>query len=436
MSIELAKGKSVADAPARARVLVVAGAGQAPGLAAALQQRGHTVVEADTVEAGCAALADERPDLVFVDETLADTIASTAADQAIPVIALGVDAPNRPDCAGGLAASAAAGAAALVTSLVLDREQLTRTTQRLETLVQGVRDGSVLVGRSPVMRRLHTALSRAGESDATVLVEGAPGTGKSVAARVIHCKSKRGARPLVVAAAAEFDGERITQTFAEARGTTLLIEDVEQLPQPGQQALVRFLKDRGGAASSESPARIIATTSAHLPELVARGAFREDLYYRLHAYPITVPSLRERTEDVTLLAQALLDQIASTHNQKPVGFTPAGRIMLESMSWPGNVAQLESVVRRAFLQAGGGPIDDKHLQPAAAPAPVATTVVATDDAHELTEDAILPFDEEEQRLLSRALRATRGNVRRAAQLLGIGRATLYRKIQQYKLRLQ
>lgn len=441
MTTELAKQRSGTTAAARARVLVVASTDQAPLLAEVLRQRGHEVVECSTVETGCAALADQHHDLVFVAATVAETIVATATDLGIPVVTVGAsNGPPAGTTIGHVDATTAAGSASLITDLLLERAQLLRQNDSLEGLVQGIRDGSALVGRSPAMRRLQTTLSRAADSDATVLIEGAAGVGKSVAARVIHCKSRRGNRVVHVRNAAELDGESTTQAFAEARGSTLVLEDIEQLPMAGQQALVRFLKERGaGPATEQSPARVIATTAAHLPELVARGAFREDLYYRLHAYPIVVPSLRERAEDIPLLAEALLDQIASTQNQRPVGFTPAGRIMLESMPWPGNVAQMENVLRRAYLTAGGGPIDDRHLtQPTTSSAPSATAVAAseTEEPQELSEGSIRPFDEEEQRLLSRALRATRGNVRRAAQLLGIGRATLYRKIQQYKLRLQ
>jgi DNA-binding NtrC family response regulator len=242
------------------------------------------------------------------------------------------------------------------------------------------------------------------------------------------------------------DAETLQRSITEAKGTTLLIEDVDQMPAPAQQILVRFLKERGSRLTTDgAPARIIATTSAHMPELVARGAFREDLYYRLHSYPIVVPSLKERTEDITLLAESILQQLSGSMSQRPAGFTPSGRTMLESMPWPGNVAQLENVVRRAFLQAGGAAIDERHLSlPALAAAPVVSAAIAASSAAavaedveaEVDEDSIRPFEDEEKVLLSRALRATRGNVRRAAQLLGIGRATLYRKIQQFKLRLQ
>ncbi|MEQ1631052.1 MAG: sigma 54-interacting transcriptional regulator [Planctomycetota bacterium] len=415
------------------------------GFAESLRQAGHEVVQTDSPETGCAAIADQRPDLVLVDAELAEEVARVAADLDVATALLGAHLAEGGNGTVGQFPNTMTGESGVaVVELLLEREQMRRTLRELQSIVTGVRDGSALVGRSPLMRRLQSTLSRAADGDTTVLIEGAPGVGKSMAARVVHCKSRRGNKPLVVHGGATLDADALQRAFAEAQSSTLLIEDVEQMPAPAQQSLVRFLKERASRPGSDNAhARIIATSSAHLPELVARGAFREDLYYRLHSYPIVVPSLRERTEDIAMLAESLLHQISASSGQRPAGLTAAGRAMLESMSWPGNVAQLENVVRRAFLVAGGGPIDERHLTlPALANAPTAsstaantrTTVEAADD--DLDEQSIRPFEEEEQRLLSRALRATRGNVRRAAQLLGIGRATLYRKIQQFKLRLQ
>lgn len=447
MSKELSKGRSGSTARRTARVLVVTSSAKAADFVGALRQSGHDVVHTDSSATGCAALADQRPDLVLVDQEHAEEVRGVAADLDVPCTLMGDHASMDGD--GSLVQfpqQTAPETISVVVELLLEREQMRRDTRALQAIVDGVRDGSALVGRSPLMRRMQSTLSRAADGDTTVLVEGAPGTGKSMAARVVHCKSRRGNRPLVVHQASTLDAEALQRAFTEAQASSLLIEDVEQLPAAAQQVLVKFLKERTTRPSGENaPARVLATSSAHLPELVARGAFREDLYYRLHSYPIVMPSLRERTEDVLLLAESLIDQITASTGQRPAGFTLAARSTLESMSWPGNVAQLENVVRRAFLAAGGGPIDERHLSTAAMPvataSATATAVAPTATRNQETEDAvdeqsIRPFEEEEQRLLSRALRATRGNVRRAAQLLGIGRATLYRKIQQFKLRLQ
>ena len=447
MSTELSKGRSVATNHRTACVLLASHEACGETFADALTHSGHQAVLCDSPESACAALAEQRPDLVLVDATMAEEVAAVCADLGIPFGLLGSGtSASSADSLGTFPHAIAGEAGVALVDVLLDREQIRREMRQLEAIVEGMRDGSALVGKSPLMRRLQTTLSRASDGDTTVLIEGARGSGKSTCARVIHCKSRRGNKPMVVHTGAELDAETLQRSIVEAKGTTLLIEDVDQMPAPAQQILVRFLKERGSRPTTDgAPARIIATTSAHMPELVARGAFREDLYYRLHSYPIVVPSLKERTEDITLLAESILQQLSGSMTQRPAGFTPSGRTMLESMPWPGNVAQLESVVRRAFLQAGGAAIDDRHLTlPALAAAPVVSAAIATstsaavaeDVDAEVDEDSIRPFEDEEKVLLSRALRATRGNVRRAAQLLGIGRATLYRKIQQFKLRLQ
>ena len=303
-------------------------------------------------------------------------------------------------------------------------------------LVDGLHTGSALVGSTPVMRRLQGTLSRAADCDVTTLIEGPVGSGKSLVARIIHCKSRRGGAPIAVADAAELTPENLARVIEASRSTTLVIEDVDELPQASQASLVRHLKERN--AKQQAP-RIVVTTSAHLPEMVAKGGFREDLLYRLHAFPIVVPALRERLADIPSLAANILQASVQVQGATTTTFTPSALMLLESMAWPGNVTQLEATVQRARISAGGGTIDREHLIPTiAANSPAVGPTVAREDtpAAELTEDSIRPFEEEEQNLLTRALRATRGNVRRAAQLLGIGRATLYRKIQQYRLRLQ
>ncbi|MBL8738940.1 MAG: sigma-54-dependent Fis family transcriptional regulator [Planctomycetes bacterium] len=317
--------------------------------------------------------------------------------------------------------------------------ELTRTRARAldaERLTLGLHTGSAMVGNSPLMRRLQGTLSRAADCDVTVLIEGPAGAGKSLAARVVHCKSRRVGQPLVAMSCAELSVDNLMKAVETARATTLVLEDVEKLPLAAQGALVRHLKERNPKVSSP---RLIVTTGGHLPELVAKGAFREDLLYRLHAFPIVVPALRERTEDIAMIATHVLQTATQAQGAGSTTFTPSALMLLESMAWPGNVSQLENTVWRARVLAGGGPIDREHLihVPTAANQTAAPRERdARVESAELGEEAIRPFEEEEQELLTRALRATKGNVRRAAQLLGIGRATLYRKIQQYRLRLQ
>jgi DNA-binding NtrC family response regulator len=391
-------------------------------LVAALAQHGHQPAVFAEPEALRSSMLETPFDLVLHDDDLAMAI----GDPGCPLVPLGSMAldPGKGLDSGW----------ETVLQLAVALAQSHARCRDLERTVEGIHTGNALVGRSAVMRRLVGTISRAAHSDATILIEGAPGTGKSLVARMVHCQSRRSKHPLVALDAATTTSEALGKVLGEASATTLILEGVERLPAAAQAALVRHLKERSPTAGP----RIVVTTSAHLPELVARGGFREDLLYRLHALPIRLPTLRERTEDIAPLALAFASTCASAAK---VTLTPAAISQLEAMPWPGNVAQLEAVVHRAVLLAGGGPIDREHVAapvpaaPAAAGAAAKPTSTTVDDERP-TEESILPFEQEEQRMLSRALSATKGNVRRAAQLLGIGRATLYRKIQQYQLRLQ
>jgi DNA-binding NtrC family response regulator len=428
-------GKQGANA-VKARVAVVT-LGGASGMTAVLQRSGHEVCEFADWATACSAIESARHDLVLFD----DGVASDLPQLRVPTIHVTERHVRTPRSPGGVIPAAAF--EQIIDSflaLAVDLNIHATRCAELEQVVGGLTSGSALVGRSPIMRRLLGVIGRAADSDATVLIEGPAGSGKSLASRVLHCKSRRSSKPLVAVDAATLDGETMAATIDKARDTTLVLEDIDRLPTSGQSVLVKHLKERSGSRSDAGP-RLVATTTAHLPELIARGAFREDLYYRLHAFPMVMPALRERIEDIASIAEAVLVRGAAS-GKAFGGFTPAARHLLESMPWQGNIAQLEAVVRRAQALAGGAAIDREHLV-----APAATSSAVTGHAttrlepaakgdDEVSEDAVRPFEEEEQLMLSRALRATKGNVRRAAQLLGIGRATLYRKIQQYKLRLQ
>jgi DNA-binding NtrC family response regulator len=426
----------------QARVAIVSRAGIA-GLSNYLQRQGHEVAEAASWSALSAPTDGASAwDLVFCDE---ESLAEARNASAVPVLLV---SDRTTACATGVHGVVSGNGIDANLDIFLQLAISLRTVElqrlELERLVGGIRSGSVLAGRSSLHRRLLGVISRAADCEATILIEGPTGSGKSLVAAIVHGKSRRAGRALEVHDCADLDAEGMAKALAGARGTTLVLDAIERTPAAGQAVLVRHLKERSSPRPDPMP-RIIATTAAHLPELVARGSFREDLYYRLNAFPMVVPALRERTDDILPIAESLLALAAAQHGQQMRGFTAAAATLLESMPWPGNVAQLELVVRRAQLQARGGLIDRDHLiAPVALPGqvPAASTAVAaqggSNSAAEETiaEAAIRPFEEEEQILLTRALRATKGNVRRAAQLLGIGRATLYRKIQQYRLRLQ
>jgi DNA-binding NtrC family response regulator len=321
--------------------------------------------------------------------------------------------------------------------------RLERENRRLLRRLQELQGTGVLVGCSPPLRRLTSVLSRAAEGEATLLVEGRPGSGKTLAAQLVHAGSRRSNRPLTVVLGEATTQEALEASLREGERGTLLIEDVDALCPAAQARLVRHLKERNpgsGMASSGPDVRLIAATSARLPELVARGKFREDLFYRLNVFPVVVPSLQERRDDIALLATHFLKLSAENSGLAAKGFTAAAMILLETHPWPGNIAQLQNAIFRAHAIAGGGPIDRAHLlgpMTGITAEAVAPTTLPEGDADDETvrEEDVLPLETEEKRSLARALKATKGNVRRAAQLLRIGRATLYRKIQVYKLKL-
>jgi len=317
---------------------------------------------------------------------------------------------------------------------------LERENRRLSRKLEEMNTGSEMIGCSAPARRLAGVLRRVSESDATVLIEGKPGAGKTMAAEVIHKTSRRSSGPLISVASDTTSSESLEKSFAEADRGTLLLEDVDLMPAAAQSRLVRHLKERGGSGASDGDpdVRIIATTSARLPELVARSKFREDLYYRLNVFPIQIPSLQERRDDIALMATHFLKASEQATGLSQRGFSASAMILLESHPWPGNVAQLQNAVMRAHSLAAGGTIDSVHLLGPSTGLSVDSNpsdARGGDDDEEVREEDILPLDTEEKRLLARALKATKGNVRRAAQLLRIGRATLYRKIQVYKLKL-
>jgi two-component system, NtrC family, response regulator HydG len=328
-------------------------------------------------------------------------------------------------------------------SLVATIRRLNQANDQLLRRMNQLKTGEGIIGVCPVTRRLATVLARAAESSVTVLIEGPIGSGKSLAAQTIHTSSRMSSKRLEVTYGDTLTAERIDHLLIDGRIGTLLLENVEHLLPEVQSKIVRYIKERSaGNPAERQGVRIMATTSAHLPELVARGKFREDLYYRLNVFPINIPSLRERREDISSLAAHFLAAAAERAGDESPGFTDAATAMLESHNWPGNVAQLQDAVIRAHVLARGTAVDRRHLHGVTTGMSVEPTAEASgvqdyapNPNASVTEEDILPLETEEKRLLGRALKATKGNVRRAAQLLHIGRATLYRKIQVYKLKL-
>jgi DNA-binding NtrC family response regulator len=339
----------------------------------------------------------------------------------------------------------------------VDRRALALRVSSLEKEL-GAGAARPIVGKSPAIRETLALVDRVRSADVPVCLRGETGTGKELFARAIHQGSLRKAGPFVAlncAAIAEtlleselFGHERGAFTgaaslhrgcFEQAQGGTLLLDEVGEMSPAVQASLLRALEERtirrvGGTADIAIDARIISATHRDLDEEVRAGRFRQDLFYRLVVFPITVPPLRDRRDDVPLLVAHVLTELAAKGGG-PRLIEPVALEALLAHDWPGNVRELQNVIVRARLACDGSTIGLAHLplalrQPrrrrSSPPAAHALQAATSDEGAGAT---IITLRELERRQIKRALRATNGNMSRAARLLGIGRATLYRKLE-------
>ena len=322
--------------------------------------------------------------------------------------------------------------------------------QRLRSEIEATYSFSGMVGDSREMRQLFALLKQAAESDITALVEGESGTGKELAVKSIHYNSLRKTGPLVVincVAIPEalieselFGHERGAFTgagsqrigaFERARGGTVFLDEIGDMELSLQAKLLRVLQERefqrvGGTASIPVDVRVIAATNMNLEAAVEAGKFREDLFYRIAAFPITIPPLRERREDIPLLADHFLKKYADRQEKTVGGVSVAASRLLLQYDWPGNVRELENAIERAVLLETGDVLQAENL-------PEKLALHAASHAGRTLGAEVLPLAEVERRTVVRALEASANNVSEAARVLGLNRATLYRKLKKYDL---
>jgi len=345
-----------------------------------------------------------------------------------------------------------------------------------------------IVGRSKAIRAAVDLLRRAAQSDVTVLLEGESGTGKEVAARAVHAESTRRTGPFVAVNCGaipeglieselfghekgSFTGatEQRPGRFEQADGGTLFLDEVGELRLDLQVKLLRVLQERqvtrvGAGRARPVDVRVIAATHRDLKGAVGRGGFREDLYYRLAVFPVRLPPLRERGGDILLLADVFVRRFAERHRKRIAGITAEARQALEAHAFPGNVRELENVLERAVILEDGDTISLGSLpddvvcaldatrgvdRPGPAPGAAAAAAVGIGAAAAVppppgvaprepplaSPSAIIKLEDEERRVILRALEATAWNLKETAARLGIGRATLYRKIERFGLAL-
>jgi len=347
--------------------------------------------------------------------------------------------------------------ASLVVARALERKRLReQASPRREG--EGITAFHGLVGKSPRMREVYTLLEQGSKLDITVLVNGETGTGKELAARAVHYLSARkerrfvpvncGALPAELVESELFGHARGSFTgatgmkrglFEEAEGGTIFLDEIGELPLAVQVKLNRVLQEKelrrvGETSPIKVNVRIIAATHRDLKAEVQAGRFREDLYYRLAVFPVVMPPLRDRREDITLIAGHFLEKHARVLGRPLEAFDPAALRALASYAWPGNVRELENAVERAVAVAQGPAVQLRDLP--------ADVTGAQDGAVPGEQLASLPYreaidlarDRVTREYLVALLSELDGNVTRAAERAGMARESLHRLLKRYGVR--
>jgi Nif-specific regulatory protein len=345
-------------------------------------------------------------------------------------------------------------------------EQLSQYAGVLSREAHGQFSYGAIVGDSPALRQVLTRVEQVAQTQATVLLRGETGTGKEMVARAIHINSARESRPFVrvnCAALAQgvleselFGHEKGAFTGAAARragrfeladGGTLFLDEVGDLPIDVQVKLLRVLQERefervGGVETVKVDVRLISATHRDLEQAIRAGTFREDLYYRLNVFPITLPPLRERPGDIPPLVDHFITKYAQSTGKHMRGAQPEAITLLASYSWPGNVRELENVIERGMILADSDvlTVADLDFGPryqrvgAAALAPLAAAVGSGglpggDGVRSLHKR----LQEQEQGEIIAAVEQAQGNIAHAARVLGINRSTLYYRMRKHGL---
>ena len=342
--------------------------------------------------------------------------------------------------------------------------QLAEYTGYLNQQLHGEFDFGNIIGDSAALREVLQKVEQVAPTSSTVLLRGETGTGKELVAHAIHINSPREEKPFVrvncaalapgVLESELFGHEKGSFTGAVARrpgrfeladGGTLFLDECGDLPMEVQIKLLRTLQERefervGGAETIKVDVRVVSATNRNLEKMIEDGEFREDLYYRLNVFPINLPPLRDRLEDLPVLVQHFITKFARQMGSSPSPTSPEAIAKLSEYNWPGNVRELENIIERATILAKGQPLAAQHLDfgrrahtsaPAAASSgPVAVIAPApADDGKSLAERLL----ESERKEIVAAVEKSRGNIASAARTLGINRSTLYYRLRKHGL---
>jgi DNA-binding NtrC family response regulator len=306
-----------------------------------------------------------------------------------------------------------------------------------------------MVGACPQMREVFELIERVAAIDVVVLVTGESGTGKEMVARAIHRRSARAEGPFIAVNTGAIPSELVaTELFGHERGAftdavseraglfeladqgTLFLDEISTMDQSTQVSLLRVLETNefqriGADRSRHTDARVVAATNENLRAYIQQGRFREDLYHRLNIFRIDLPPLRQRGDDLVLLAESFLSELSSRHGKELAGFTPEAEQALRLYQWPGNVRELQNTVLHAVISA-----EADQVEPGDLPAAVAGR---RNGSEQLVVEIGATISDAERELIVKTLDHVNGNKRQAAKVLGISRKALYNKLKSYHL---
>lgn len=342
----------------------------------------------------------------------------------------------------------------------IQQSHLVEETERLSRQLsyQGVLGD--MVGDSPPMKEVFSWIRQVAPTSASVLITGESGTGKELVARAIHRLSPRSGGPFVAVNCAAlpetlveselfghekgaFTGAaaRSVGCFEQAHNGTLLLDEITEMPIATQAKLLRVIEEStvrrlGGANDIPISVRVLAASNRPPEKAIQDKHLREDLYYRLNVFHISLPPLRERKQDIPEIAAALIGDLNRKHDCRVTHVSPAALAFLNSSSWPGNVRELRNVIERAIIVAGQGAIELRHLPGASMPEPPATALPQTlpQDGGVFSVRDGAPMREVEENYIRLVLRQTNNNKRKAAKVLGICLRTLHSKLHSFEPR--
>jgi two-component system, NtrC family, nitrogen regulation response regulator NtrX len=326
-------------------------------------------------------------------------------------------------------------------------------------LKERVEQRFVMVGESGAIRELRAQIAQAAPSNGRVLIYGENGTGKELVARNIHHLSLRSEGPFVEVNCAAIPEELIeSELFGHTRGAftgalsakkgkfeladggTLFLDEVGDMTLRTQAKVLRVLQEQkiepvGGTASITVDVRVIAATNKRLEDEIRKGAFREDLYFRLNVIPFEVPPLRERSQDIPFLARHFMAQLSAEHGKRPKDLSPEAVEMLAKQRWPGNVRELRNIIERVVIMAPGDRVETAHLPAPALGLSAAGADVAPGASAPLPDfpSLVAAREDFEKRYILKKYQECGGNMSRTAEALQVERSNLYRKMKAYGL---